>query len=249
MRKRLCFVVLAQCGKACQIHQDPDGIVRVHIGITGDFCIFQALCGKHSGGILGQDAVEQDHVCDLHIAAAVDITQIRITDRGVIGVIAGILVARAAAQCAVDDTAAYGGHIYGAVGVHITYQEVAVAGTAVEVIGIDAYPALAAVIGTVNTFGIILGGHTVHIQGVDIAGLFRCAVANGLAVEYAVQLFNGNAAVACNAGVTPDQWLADNTAERWETGVVTGAVNTYEMRAWAKKQLAVDPALFIAGIA
>ena len=47
----------------------------------------------------------------------------------------------------------------------------------------------------------------------------------------------------------PDQWLADNTAERWETGVVTGAVNTYEMLAWAKKQLAVDPALFIAGIA
>ena len=47
----------------------------------------------------------------------------------------------------------------------------------------------------------------------------------------------------------PDQWLADNTAERWETGVVTGAVNTYEMLAWAKKQLAVDPTLFIAGIA
>ena len=47
----------------------------------------------------------------------------------------------------------------------------------------------------------------------------------------------------------PDQWLVDNTAENWATGVVTGAVNTYEMLAWAKKQLAVDPALFIAGIA
>ena len=47
----------------------------------------------------------------------------------------------------------------------------------------------------------------------------------------------------------PDQWLADNTAERWATGVVTGAVNTYEMLSWAKKQLAVDPTLFIAGIA
>ena len=47
----------------------------------------------------------------------------------------------------------------------------------------------------------------------------------------------------------PDKWLQDNTAENWATGVVTGAVNTYEMLAWAKKQLAVDPALFIAGIA
>ena len=47
----------------------------------------------------------------------------------------------------------------------------------------------------------------------------------------------------------PDQWLENNTAERWATGVVTGAVNTYEMLAWAKKQLAVDPTLFIAGIA
>lgn len=47
----------------------------------------------------------------------------------------------------------------------------------------------------------------------------------------------------------PDKWLEDNTAESWATGVVTGAVNTYEMLSWAKKQLAVDPALFIAGIA
>lgn len=47
----------------------------------------------------------------------------------------------------------------------------------------------------------------------------------------------------------PDKWLADNTAEVWPTGVVTGAVNTYEMLAWAKRQLAVDPTLFIAGIA
>jgi homoserine dehydrogenase len=45
-----------------------------------------------------------------------------------------------------------------------------------------------------------------------------------------------------------DKWLEENTAERWPTGVVTGAVNTYEMLAWAKKQLSVDPDLFIAGI-
>ena len=45
-----------------------------------------------------------------------------------------------------------------------------------------------------------------------------------------------------------DKWLEENTAERWPTGVVTGAVNTYEMLAWAKAQLAHDPHLFIAGI-
>ena len=37
-------------------------------------------------------------------------------------------------------------------------------------------------------------------------------------------------------------------ADVWDNGVVTGAVNTYEMLSWAKKQLAADPACFIAGI-
>lgn len=46
----------------------------------------------------------------------------------------------------------------------------------------------------------------------------------------------------------PDAWLKAHTADVWDGGVVTGAVNTYEMLAWAKKQLAVDPACFIAGI-
>lgn len=48
--------------------------------------------------------------------------------------------------------------------------------------------------------------------------------------------------------IAPDAWLRANTADTWEDGVVTGAVNTYEMLTWAKKQLAVDPACFIAGI-
>lgn len=46
----------------------------------------------------------------------------------------------------------------------------------------------------------------------------------------------------------PDAWLTSRTAETWETGVVTGAVNTCEMLGWAKRQLAADPACFIAGI-
>ncbi|MBQ3549021.1 MAG: homoserine dehydrogenase [Oscillospiraceae bacterium] len=46
-----------------------------------------------------------------------------------------------------------------------------------------------------------------------------------------------------------DKWLEAHTAETWATGVVTGAVNTYEMLAWAKAKLADDPTLFIAGIA
>ena len=46
----------------------------------------------------------------------------------------------------------------------------------------------------------------------------------------------------------PDAWLKEHTADTWDNGVVTGAVNTYEMLAWAKKQLTVDPACFIAGI-
>ena len=46
----------------------------------------------------------------------------------------------------------------------------------------------------------------------------------------------------------PDAWLKEHTADVWDNGVVTGAVNTYEMLSWAKKQLAADPACFIAGI-
>ena len=46
----------------------------------------------------------------------------------------------------------------------------------------------------------------------------------------------------------PDAWLKKHTADVWDGGVVTGAVNAYEMLSWAKKQLAADPACFIAGI-
>ena len=46
----------------------------------------------------------------------------------------------------------------------------------------------------------------------------------------------------------PDRWLEEHTAEVWPTGVVTGAVNVYEMLSWAKAKLADDPTLFIAGI-
>lgn len=46
----------------------------------------------------------------------------------------------------------------------------------------------------------------------------------------------------------PDEWLRTNTADTWDGAVVTGAVNTYEMLSWAKQQLAIDPACFIAGI-
>ena len=46
----------------------------------------------------------------------------------------------------------------------------------------------------------------------------------------------------------PDEWLKQHTADSWDNGVVTGAVNTYEMLAWAKTHLKEDPACFIAGI-
>lgn len=46
----------------------------------------------------------------------------------------------------------------------------------------------------------------------------------------------------------PDEWLKQHTADVWDNGVVTGAVNTYEMLAWAKAQQKTDPACFIAGI-
>jgi homoserine dehydrogenase len=46
----------------------------------------------------------------------------------------------------------------------------------------------------------------------------------------------------------PDAWLSGVTADRWADGVVTGAVSTFQMLAWAKQQLTADPACFIAGI-
>ena len=46
----------------------------------------------------------------------------------------------------------------------------------------------------------------------------------------------------------PDDFLRSVTADHWGAGVVTSAVNTYAMLAWARRQLAADPACFIAGI-
>ena len=46
----------------------------------------------------------------------------------------------------------------------------------------------------------------------------------------------------------PDDFLRGVTADDWGSGVITGAVNTYDMLAWARRQLTVDPACFIAGI-
>ena len=46
----------------------------------------------------------------------------------------------------------------------------------------------------------------------------------------------------------PDDFLRSVTADDWGAGVITGAVNTCDMLAWARRQLAVDPSCFIAGI-
>ena len=47
----------------------------------------------------------------------------------------------------------------------------------------------------------------------------------------------------------PDAFLRGRTAETWDNGaVVTGAVDVYEMLAWAKAQREKDPGVFIAGI-
>ena len=46
----------------------------------------------------------------------------------------------------------------------------------------------------------------------------------------------------------PDDFLRSVTADTWGSGIVTAACNSYEMLAWAKRQLAADPACFIAGI-
>ncbi len=46
----------------------------------------------------------------------------------------------------------------------------------------------------------------------------------------------------------PDDFLRSVTADTWGSGIVTAAVNSYEMLSWAKRQLVADPACFIAGI-
>lgn len=47
----------------------------------------------------------------------------------------------------------------------------------------------------------------------------------------------------------PDTFLQGRTAETWDNGaVITGAVDVYEMLAWAKAQREKDPGVFIAGI-
>jgi len=47
----------------------------------------------------------------------------------------------------------------------------------------------------------------------------------------------------------PDTWLRERTAEVWENdGVITSAVSTGEVLAWAKAQLEKDPGCFIAAI-
>ena len=47
---------------------------------------------------------------------------------------------------------------------------------------------------------------------------------------------------------TPDAWLQAHTADAWDSGVVTGAVDTFEMLAWSIRQREIDPDCFIAGI-
>lgn len=46
----------------------------------------------------------------------------------------------------------------------------------------------------------------------------------------------------------PDAFLRSRVADDWGTGVVTGAVDVYEMLAWARQQREKDPACFIAAI-
>lgn len=46
----------------------------------------------------------------------------------------------------------------------------------------------------------------------------------------------------------PDAWLEERVADRWDCGVITKAVPTFEMLSWAKEQLRRDPTCFIAGI-
>ena len=46
----------------------------------------------------------------------------------------------------------------------------------------------------------------------------------------------------------PDAFLHSRVADDWGTGVITGAVDVYEMLAWAKRQREIDPTCFIAAI-
>ncbi|MBD9206418.1 MAG: homoserine dehydrogenase [Clostridiales bacterium] len=46
----------------------------------------------------------------------------------------------------------------------------------------------------------------------------------------------------------PDAFLRSRVADDWGTGVVIGAVDVYEMLAWAKRQREIDPTCFIAAI-
>lgn len=43
----------------------------------------------------------------------------------------------------------------------------------------------------------------------------------------------------------PDDFLRSVTADTWGSGIVTAAVNSYEMLSWAKRQLAADPACLL----
>lgn len=47
---------------------------------------------------------------------------------------------------------------------------------------------------------------------------------------------------------SPDAWLEERVADRWDCGVITEAVPTFEMLSWANEQLRRDGACFIAGI-
>ena len=60
---------------------------------------------------------------------------------------------------------------------------------------VDEDPALTAVGGAVDALRIGVRRLAVHIQGVGVAGLLRCAIAHGLAVADVVHLGNGLAVV------------------------------------------------------
>ena len=47
---------------------------------------------------------------------------------------------------------------------------------------------------------------------------------------------------------TADPWLESVTADRWDSGVITGAVPVGQMLRWAAAQRQRDPGCFVAGI-
>ena len=79
---------------------------------------------------------------------------------------------------------------------------------------------------------ILAGDKSFYTDRAEAAALDGCAEAHPYYVRTAA----------------PDDFLRGVTADDWGSGVITGAVNTYDMLAWARRQLAVDPACFIAGI-